>query len=81
MAADDLAMQGARASAAMVFDLAHLSYSSLSTRKVNSLRAKFLRVNINIYLRFVPFLHIDMTQVLTILPHVVNIMAADVLAT
>ena len=36
----------------------------------NPLRAKFFRGNINIYLHFVSFLHIDMTQVLKILPHV-----------
>ena len=37
---------------------------------VNPLRAKFFRGNINIYLHFVSFLHIDMTQVLKILPQV-----------
>ena len=31
---------------------------------INPLRAKFFRVNINIYLHFISFLHIDMTQVL-----------------
>ena len=35
---------------------------------INSLRAEFFRGNINIYLYFVSFLHIDMTQVLKILP-------------
>ena len=34
----------------------------------NPLRAKFFRGNINIYLHFVSFLHIDMTQVVEILP-------------
>ena len=34
----------------------------------NTLRAKFLRGNINIYLHFVSFLHIDTTQVVEILP-------------
>ena len=38
---------------------------------VNPLRAKFFRVNINIYLHFVSFIHIDMTQVLEILPQAV----------
>ena len=33
----------------------------------NPLRAKFFRWNINIYLHFVSFLHIDTTQVLEIL--------------
>ena len=37
---------------------------------VNPLRAKFFRGNINIYLHFVSFLHIDLTQVLKILPQV-----------
>ena len=37
---------------------------------INPLRAKFFRGNINIYLHFMSFLHIDMTQVLKILPQV-----------
>ena len=53
-------------------------------------RAKFSSGNIDIYLHFVSFLHIDSTQVVEILPlnktrtylfYVVNIMTADVLAT
>ena len=36
----------------------------------NPLRAKFFRGNINIYLHFVSFLHIDATQVVEILPQV-----------
>ena len=36
----------------------------------NPLRAKFFRGHINIYLHFVSYLHIDMTQVLKILPQV-----------
>ena len=35
---------------------------------INPLRAKFFRGNINIYLHFVSFLHIDTTQVAEILP-------------
>ena len=35
---------------------------------VNPLRAKFFGGNINIYLHFVSFLHIDATQVVEILP-------------
>ena len=35
---------------------------------LNPLRAKFFGGNINIYLRFVSFLHIDATQVVEILP-------------
>ena len=38
--------------------------------EVNSLHAKFFRGNINICLHFVSLLHIDMTQVLKILPQV-----------
>ena len=54
------------------------------------LRTIFFRGNINIYLHFMPFLQIDRPQVLKILPqvrertytfYIVNIMAADVLAT
>ena len=37
---------------------------------INPLRAKFFRRNINIYLHFMSFLHIDLTQVLKILPQV-----------
>ena len=37
---------------------------------INPLRAKFFRGNINIYLHFVSFLHIDMTQVVEILPQI-----------
>ena len=36
----------------------------------NPLRAKFFIVNINMYLPFMSFLHIDMTQELKILPGV-----------
>ena len=57
---------------------------------VNSLRAKFFRGNINIYVHFMSLLHIDLAQVLknpsscktgTYICYKVNIMAADVLAT
>ena len=37
---------------------------------VNPLRAKFCRGNINIYLHFASFLHIDATQVVEILPQI-----------
>ena len=37
---------------------------------LNSLRAKFCRGNTNVYLHFMSLLHIDMTQVLKILPQV-----------
>ena len=37
---------------------------------INPLRAKFFRGNINIYLYFVSFLHIDTTQVVEILPQI-----------
>ena len=44
----------------------HLIYAPI----FNSLRAKFYRGNINIYLHLMSLLHIDMTQVLRILPQV-----------
>ena len=37
---------------------------------INPLPAKFFRGNINIYLHFVSFLHIDTTQVVEILPQI-----------
>ena len=37
---------------------------------INPLRAKFFRGNINIYLHFVSFPHIDATQVFEILPQI-----------
>ena len=37
---------------------------------LNPLHAKFFRGNINIYLHFMSFIHIDMTRVLKILPQV-----------
>ena len=37
---------------------------------VNPLRSNFFRGNINIYLNFVSFLHIDTTQVVEILPQI-----------
>ena len=37
---------------------------------INPLRAKFFRGNINIYLHFVSFLHIDTTQVFEIFPQI-----------
>ena len=37
---------------------------------LNPLRAKFFRKNINIYLHFVSYLHIDTTQVVEILPQI-----------
>ena len=62
----------------------HAIYISL-----NSLRAKFFRGNKNIYLHFIPFLHINMTgswnpsswKTRNYLVYVVHIMAADGLAT
>ena len=47
-----------------------LTESSGISIGINPLRAKFFRGNINIYLHFVSFLHIDMTQVVEILPQV-----------
>ena len=37
---------------------------------INPLRAKLLRVNLNMYLHSMSFLHIDMTQVLKIIPQI-----------
>ena len=37
---------------------------------IDTLRAKFFRVNINMYLHFMSFLHIDMTQVSKCLPQI-----------
>ena len=46
-------------------------YASLGLSElINPLRAKFFRGNINIYLHFMSSLHIDLTQVLKILPQV-----------
>ena len=43
---------------------------TVCTMEFNPLRAKFFRWNINIYLHLMSLLHIDMTQVLKILPQV-----------
>ena len=43
-------------------------YSTSRITRVNPLHAKSFRGNINIYLHFVSFLHIDMTQVVEIPP-------------
>ena len=40
------------------------------TAFLNSLHAKFFRGNINLYLHFMSFLHIDKTQVVEILPQI-----------
>ena len=37
---------------------------------IKPLRAKFIRENINIYLHFVSYLHIDTKQVVEILPQI-----------
>ena len=54
----------------------------------NPLRATFFRENTNIYLHFISLLHTNKTQVVEIPPrvrqglfYIINIMAADVLAT
>ena len=46
------------------------SQSRSVTSFINPLHAKFCRENINMYLHFMSLRHIDMTQVLKILPHV-----------
>ena len=43
---------------------------SVTLHLINPLRAKFFRGNINIYLHFVSFLHIDTTQVVESLPQI-----------
>ena len=51
--------------------LCHSHENNFAARaKVNPSRAKFFRGNINIYLHFVSFLHIDRTQVVEILPQI-----------
>ena len=45
-------------------------YGITRSQCVNPLHAKFFRRNKNIYLHFMSFLHIDMTQVVEILPQV-----------
>ena len=47
--------------------LAHNELARNTAVFVNPLRAKFFRGNLNIYLHFVSFLHIDATQVVEIL--------------
>ena len=75
----------------LLYDAHTVASSSLDTdvvSGVNPLRAIFFfRANINIYLQFMSLLHIDMTQVVEILPHVkqgpklISSMVADDLAT
>ena len=45
-------------------------YQHSISEMLNPLRAKFFRVNIDMSLHFMSFLHIDMTQVLKILPQI-----------
>ena len=67
-----------------------LGYQQTQHRLLNHLRIKFVRGNINIYLHFISFLHIDRTQVVgnpsscktrTYLLYIVNIMIVYVRAT
>ena len=44
--------------------------ASLGNIELNPLHAKFFRGNKNIHLQFMSLLHIDMTQLLKILPQV-----------
>ena len=46
------------------------SFHQFSVNHFNPLRAKFFRGNMNIYVHFVSFLHIDTMQVVEILPHI-----------
>ena len=50
--------------------LPHAKEKMFQVINLNPLRAKFFRGNINIYLHFVSFLDIDMTQVVEILPQI-----------
>ena len=50
-----------------LFHLLHLFLCIVTPNEINSLRAKFFRGKINIYLHFMSLLHIGMTQVLKIL--------------
>ena len=68
MAADDLAMQGAML--LIYYSLAIRMVANATKNKVNPLRAKLFKGNINIHLHFVSFLHIDTTQVVEILPQI-----------
>ena len=72
MAADALACYIARSSPATVLTSKnkHLPWGSSMRKKLTLLRGKFFRGNINIYLHFMSLPHIDMTQVLKILPQV-----------
>ena len=45
-------------------------WQRLSEEKINPLRPNFFRGNRNIYLHFMSFLHIDMTQAVEIIPQV-----------
>ena len=47
-----------------------MGYSDLSTQRIYPLRAKFFRVNINMYLHFMSFLRTHKTQVVEIPPRV-----------
>ena len=49
-------------------NVVHKCHPLCSVICINPLRAKFFRGNINIYLHFVSFLHIDTMQVVEILP-------------
>ena len=48
----------------------YCTYVCIVLRQINPLRAKFVRVNINMYLHFMSFIHINMAQVLKILPQI-----------
>ena len=76
--------------ACMVTCLSVEALKAVSLKAFNPLCVKFFRGNKNIYLHFISFLHIDLPEVVEILPQVrqglaysnlVNIMAVDDLAT
>ena len=46
------------------------STADLLSEKINPLRVIFFKVNMNIYLQIMSFLHIDVTQVFKSLPKV-----------
>ena len=53
---------------AITFNPCHAELISVDIKFVNPLCAKLFRGNKNIYLHYMSFLHIDMTQVVEILP-------------
>ena len=70
MAAEDLVAHGARSSTAMVFAKLSQNIPVSAPQVLTLYMLNFFWGNINTYLHFMSFLHIDLTQVLKILPQV-----------